>query len=421
MRKIIKILLLVSVVLVPFSPEIAVTPTIKMSLPIEILLPILSVLTLIFGLKEWKNWATKFTVSNIAVYFFFGMLACSIVSSSVPISSIKAVAVFGLYCSSFYFAPKIIRFTASEWKQLWDIYLLTFGAALLYALVNYLRIGIGYSESYRFAEPFSVGHTLFMSIGFPAFILAIDEQIRTKTINWRTPILVLYIIFMLISYSRFYWVLLLLFGFFFVYKYFKQLRLILLVGSLAVSVSSVFIYQKIDKERNIRKAWLSPEDHKSVFRQITGIFKMDYNESNRERINRLRVGIEMFKENPMNGLGFNTYADKFYDYSEKIAIDFTSKSDYRMNAHILYIGWLVELGVMGLLGGLFLMGTFLWIAVRLRKTPMGFAFTLIAINYILLGIIEDYFLLETVIPGFWLSYAYVSSTLTKDSSNLEVA
>ena len=68
--------------------------------------------------------------------------------------------------------------------------------------------------------------------------------------------------------------------------------------------------------------------------------------SYRGRISEVLVGLQMFLDNPVLGVGYNNYNINYLDYSRRLGID--PRFEYR-SAHSLYVEVAAETGILGLL------------------------------------------------------------------------
>ena len=68
--------------------------------------------------------------------------------------------------------------------------------------------------------------------------------------------------------------------------------------------------------------------------------------SYRGRISEVVVGLQMFMDNPVLGVGYNNYNINYLDYSRRLGID--PRYEYR-SAHSLYVEVAAETGILGLL------------------------------------------------------------------------
>lgn len=76
-----------------------------------------------------------------------------------------------------------------------------------------------------------------------------------------------------------------------------------------------------------------------------------------ERVNRWRYGRPLYQYAPVLGIGPGTFPDRYLDFVRGAPIhDNYYTTLRRMNAHNLYISWLIEAGALGLMSGLLLLG-----------------------------------------------------------------
>lgn len=85
----------------------------------------------------------------------------------------------------------------------------------------------------------------------------------------------------------------------------------------------------------------------------------------------MRIGLEMFRDNPVLGVGFGKFRENYWKYAEKLGlesnatnIDFTQDAQY---AHSLYIEVVSETGLVGLLAFSVFLGTLLVNLYKIRK------------------------------------------------------
>lgn len=321
----------------------------------------------------------------------------SILDACIPMAALKAWIIWVNYCLAFWGSFIVLDFTDKELKTFFKIYSVAYTTLLVYAFSKYLMIGIHYQNSYIMAKPFATGHTLLIAMGFPLW-LYLAHRIFKKIANpLQITLFVAYSIFILISYSRFYWVFAPLFTGLFAYFYWVEHRKKIIWFALIFALFGGTAFYMIKEKRDREQAWLDPEDHNSSFAQLQSIFDVKENESNRERFNRWKVGMEMIKSNVWTGVGLNNYAEMFPTFSQNIFLKRTTRSELKMNAHQWYLGSLYE---QGLLGFLALIG-FIWAWTRQGKKHSFLAW-MIAIHYLALGMIEDFMLLAETVPLFWM-------------------
>ena len=132
------------------------------------------------------------------------------------------------------------------------------------------------------------------------------------------------------------------------------------------------------------------------------------NESNAERKSRWLFSIDLFQQEPVVGVGPGTFPDRYLDFvrhSPSHPTYFTTLR--RMNAHNLYLDWLVEAGALGLATGLMLLGYLVWRqlrwAFRWSPTPGRVGFTVYFLFFLLHSLTQDFWQEPRVMVAFWLA------------------
>lgn len=380
--------------------------TIKVETPLEWLIAIFNITLLLYA---WRN---RFSIPVHKPLFLSLIALCagiiiSVLDSQVLWHSVKGAIVWISYVFAFAGGFWILNFNETEKKQLLWVCGVAYGILLLYSFVHYFVIGIEYHNSYKIALPFANGHTLLIAMAFPLWIYLANTCIKNPRQNlYLTLFFVFYTVMIYLSYSRFYWVLATLLILFISMRY--HLIRTIITGTIMVIVMYI-VYLKVGEYRMKKQAWLNPKDGTSLYIQIESILVMRANESNPERFNRWSVAKLMFSQNLWTGIGINTFPERYSIYLHKIPgeklAETTRKYDY-MNAHSLYIGTMAEQGIFGLLALFFFIGVWVY-----HWKKLGFLARLIFINYLLLGIIEDFTLLVDIIPCFWLCIAWGSKEI----------
>ncbi|MDZ4844954.1 MAG: O-antigen ligase family protein [Chitinophagales bacterium] len=377
----------------------------RLQFPLELLAPA-TVALILAGLLFFRN-EFRFLFTDFAVLLFIAVAGMSVVSSVLPITSIKSFSVLTTYVITFYFAFRFLQLKKSHWQIIWQALLVGYSALLLYTLFRYFNMGIHRKHSYEMSLPFVPGHTLLIAIGFPVFLYAINQLLEKTRSKLHLTFVLLFAFVTAISYSRIYWVMLLLSIFVFVFYRFKKIRIGMIASAVVIMIAGSIAYHHIDTKRDRTRAWDAPDDHNSLFVQIQSIFVWEKNESNIERSNRWKVAREIFKAHPVVGAGLNTYPEIYFWYKEFAGVEETNLSCVKMNSHQIYLGWLSEMGIFGFISGIFLFISFLVAVIRLRGSPHFVFGILLFLNFILLGIIEDFTTLEKIMAVFWISLAYV--------------
>lgn len=380
---------------VPFSIEYE--GKIHVELPIETLIGSYNIMLIIYLIQNRNiiNWKNPILWGVFAL--FFGAVF-SFSAAILPLVTLKALIVWSNYCMAFYGSWLILQFNNKEKKQLLKTVSISYGLLMLYAFVQYLHLGIHYQNSYMMARPFANGHTLLIAMGFPLWLLLSNKVIMLKAKHWEYGLWLFYTAFIYLSYSRFYWVIVIVMFSCMMLKHWKKIQIPFLIGSIALVTLGYFSYNYIKEERDRTQAWLHPDDHNSAFVQLESIFKMSKNESNIERINRWKIGLAMYYEQPFSGIGLNNYSETYTQFDDSLSLKSTTRNSDKMNAHQWYLGVLAEQGIIGVCCLLLFLG--IW-ANSYRK-HFHFISFLCFIHYLCFGIIEDFLLNPEVVPAFWL-------------------
>jgi len=398
-------LLLLAALSLPLSVEWQITKTTVWNFPLELFAPLTAGMTLIGIIVCRHEFKSKFT--DFAVLMFLIAAAISAAFSRMPVYSVKATLVLAVYAAAFYFSFRFLNLRREQWNFIWRVIAIAFALLMVYTLIRYFQMGIHRKHSYEMSLPFIPGHTLLVAVGFPAFLVFLNELLRKENVKLNSVFVALFVFVSAVSYSRIYWVIIPLTCFTLVFFYLKKIRIILMVATAVLIVGGAIAYRVIDEKRIRERAWEDPDDHNSLFVQIQSIFLWSKNESNIERSNRWKVAKEIFKLHPVTGSGLNTYLEVYFWYKARAKIQETNLSCNRMNAHQLYVGWLSDMGIIGFIAGTVLMASFLMQVLRLRGSAEFVPALLLFLNFFALGWIEDFTTLEKIMTVFWISLAYV--------------
>lgn len=407
MRQLLILGLYLAVILLPWTFEYQLQGGSRINIPLEPLLGLLAVAG-VGQLFSGRAAIPKLNFPNIAVGGFVVAAALSIPFAELPVVATKAYLVLVSYAFVFYVLPQGLQFNKAHWQRLWMLYGASYLVFMGWVLINYFAIGIGYHHSYQMAQPFSPGHTLLVAMGFPLFIMALDRLFQ-RLYRWYLWLFVLlFIVLIITSYSRFYWALLPVVLFLFTFRYMPRLRIAMVVTAILLLISGISTYTYLDNKYDRERAWEDPEFHTTVFVQVQSIFVMVKNKSNTERFNRWKVAQEMFRKHPLTGVGLNVYAENYLQYAKELQLLDTKRQTDKMNAHQLYIGWLAEMGLLGVISGMLMLIAWSTRVTKLLGSRYAWAAGFILLNFLLLGIIEDYTLNTDIIPVFWLCFGFAA-------------
>ncbi len=173
--------------------------------------------------------------------------------------------------------------------------------------------------------------------------------IYRRKYKWQTSLLIPLFFVVLISGRRAAWAMLALSSIgFFVYLYINSVNkkqiikfTAIITFIVALILSSTIIF---NKTTNIR------------FKNTLGLFSTDFKTFDAATAGRLslwKAGYAMFKSNPINGIGPRGYRHVFHDYALEDNLWYTDPP--QTHPHLLLLEILVETGVIGLIGYIFLL------------------------------------------------------------------
>ncbi|GAA4504544.1 IctB family putative bicarbonate transporter [Hymenobacter ginsengisoli] len=361
-------------------------------------------------LVGWLRWPTRYNRLDLLLGMHFAVLLLATLLSDNKLVSTKYYLSLVLYLLTGYALPKVLELTGREWRRAGAS--LALGTFLLvgYVVIRHLQTGFSFSISYSIAQPFSAnGHTN-LTVQLEPLILALNllllgcgwaqAGLRRLLVAAGLTVVLLVVAF---SFSRAsFCSLLLQAGLLLAYtRWAASRRLLLVWASAGLLIAGVWqIMTHIHDNASLHNTPLLQE--MSTVQDFSPA-----NDSNAERLNRWKFCLQLFHETPVLGIGPGTFPDRYLDYvrhtpSHPIYLD----TQQRMNAHNLYLDWLVEAGALGLLSGLLVLGyPLVQLLPHLRRRPMPllqlgllayFAF------FLLHSLAQDFWQEPRVIVLFWL-------------------
>ncbi len=339
---------------------------IGISIPTE---PLMFGVLLIFLLKLfYENTIDRKLLRHpvtIAILINLAWIFITSLTSEIPLVSFKFLVARLWFIVPFYFIGiKLFREYKNIGLFLW-LYIIPLSAVILYTLYNHSLCGFEEDPGHVMMIPFYNDHTaygaalaLFIPFIFGSIFTSERSSSRRFTI---TLVLVLFVIALILSYSRAAWIsvgaaLLVYFTVLLKIK-FKWLAIITVVLVSGFVIFQNEIFENLEK--NSRESSTNFADH------LKSITNISSDASNLERINRWQSAIRMFREHPVMGIGPGTYQFLYAPYQlskEKTII--STKAGDRGNAHSEYIGPLTESGVFGLLSFLAIVVCVLYTAMK---------------------------------------------------------
>ncbi|MGQ8337067.1 O-antigen ligase family protein [Sunxiuqinia sp. A32] len=338
-----------------------------MYLPTEPLLVGILVL-FIFKLIENKGYDKKVLSHPItlALYFYLGWMLITALTSTMPIVSLKFWLSKLWFLAAFYFLGiQLFKNTKNIYRFVW-LYCIAFIIVIFYAWSRHFGYGFHNDQAAHFVmNPFYKDHTSYgaMLAFFIPFLsgLTFYKQFKPAMRFWGAVILLLFLVALILSYSRAAWLSLLVAAMVWgIMKLKIRFRPLFITGLSILAVVLVFQTQILMMlERNDQESSANLGTHISSMTNVTT------DASNLERINRWSCAYRMWEEKPVFGWGPGTYMFQYapFQLTKHRTIISTNSAD-RGNAHSEYLGPLAESGVIGMLSFIFLAIMILYVGIH---------------------------------------------------------
>ncbi|HQQ93359.1 MAG TPA: O-antigen ligase family protein [Bacteroidia bacterium] len=355
---------------VPLSTSTPVFESSNISLPTE---PICLLLTAFFITKVilGRKLPLRFLKHPLSLLILADLLwlFISACTSQMPEVSFKRLIIRTCYYTAFYyFYSELFSADIQNIRRIFLYY--TLGMVLPVVLTVYKHSTIGFITigSEKLSEPYYYDHTIYGAC--LAFYLPFTAELVLKTRAGRLRVLYmallgLLFVALLFSYSRAAWLgLLVALGAFTILRYKVKLRYLAALAILALL--GVWTYwPELSAKLQGNKQQSHSNEIGTHFKSISNI---NTDVSNRERINRWKCAIRMFRDKPVFGFGPGTYQFYYGQYQQRA--DLTRISTFTGNkghAHSEYLNYLSETGLPGLLIFLALMIVALCKSIRLLR------------------------------------------------------
>jgi O-antigen ligase len=367
------------------------------------------ILGVLFG---WVAWPQTTRRLDKLIGLHFGAVFLATVFSGDPLVSAKYLVTLLLYVAFGYGVPRVLRLQRLEW--FWTVGALVLGTTLLvvYVLVQQSLMGISYEISYSVAKPFlQHGHTN-LTVMLEPLVLILNlvllyhpwvQRFWTRALT--TAFLTGVLMVVAFSYSRTSYVSL-------------TAQALLLLANAGWSTGRRLLLPWSVAGLVILAAWqlvegvhpnAAPASAPKLLHELKSVSDFSpANESNAERKSRWLYSLELFQQEPLVGIGPGTFPDRYLDFVRHAEAHPTYWTTMRrMNAHNLYVDWLVESGVLGLATGLILLGYVMWRQARWafgwRLTPGRVGFTVYFLFFLLHSLTQDFWQEPRVVVVFWLA------------------
>jgi putative inorganic carbon (HCO3(-)) transporter len=337
----------------PFSVEVAVGGGFKMDFPTEAIIPVILVVVLIRSVQRGKLCALNTRVC-IPLLFYAGYFLVTLASTRFPVVAVKAILRDWTHIiGGFFLAIFLIR-DRYEVERLLRWAALSTGALAVYGMLTQLIQGVAIYQV--IAPPFFHEHSI--PAAFLSFLLVLVLGLifagfaRSQWIRFvYVPLLVLALA---LSFVRGAWLALGI-GTLVVLWVFRR-RIPVHLGAVSGLAMGLLVAAALGFGIT------------DLFAQRMHHFADPEYVTNLDRIDRWGSAVSIWREHPLVGAGWGTYADEYFDH---VFIHRAFSSNLRMGAHNLYLEILADGGLIGLLLFLVVIGVFFLEVRRVYRKVRG--------------------------------------------------
>jgi O-antigen ligase len=328
--------------ILPFSVEVPLGGTLELTLPTELLIPLLCLWVLVCSVDAKKVPIPRSRLyAPILVFCFYMAATVAATQPALRIVAAKAVLRDWTYVlGGFGLAVVLIR-KRSHLKKVCIGMLAAAALIALYGILTQVRQGIRIYQSV--ASPFFQQDSACIYAAYLTFAtVAVLGTIFSRR-EYRVGLTFLYLPLMLmalgISFVRGAWLSLVGSGLYYAWCSRRRMPRLLLLISVLVLISAPFA---------IYFSGLGP-----LFAERIEHFADPKFTTNLDRIDRWHAGAAIWKDHPFFGTGWGTYGDVYFDYVYDRS---AYASQFRMGAHNLFLEYLADGGLVGC-------GLFVWVLV----------------------------------------------------------
>jgi len=325
---------------------------------------------------------------TLAVLFNLIWILFTSITSQMPLVSFKFLASRLWFVIPFYFLALLLFKEKKNIKPFFWLYIVSFVVVIIYSIYKHSFYGFTEDAGHWVMTPFYNDHTVYgamLAFFIPVlagFIFIREHSTGTRILS--AGILLLFMLALILSYSRAAWLSLAATAIVFIVIILKiKFRWILITGGVLISVFVIYQQQIFEKlEQNEQDSSANFVEH------VQSITNISSDASNLERINRWQSALRMFHERPFWGWGPGTYQFLYapYQRSQEKTIISTNAGDLG-NAHSEYIGPLAESGVLGMLSFLMIAIATIYTGIKVFRRSKSLQIKIISITT-LLGLIS---------------------------------
>ena len=341
--------------LIAFATPFAVTLNDKssgpaLSIPTE---PLLFGVLLLFSFKfifegGFDKRVLRHPIS-LAIYFVFGWMIITSLSSSYPLVSFKHVLSQLWFVVPIYFIGTQLFLQKKNIKKFIWLYLFSLVVVVLYTLFRHSQYDWSQKAAHWVMIPFYNDHTAYAAVLAlfipPVFFLWKDQTNNLRQRVFSSIAFWILLIGTIMSYTRAAWLSLVIAAIiYFIYFFRIKFIHVLILGTVGLAFFFTMkddIFMKLEKNR---------QDSATDFnKHIQSISNISTDASNLERLNRWNCAFRMWRQRPLMGWGPGTYQFNYAPFQKSSEMTIISTNAGNMgNAHSEFIGPLAEQGILGM-------------------------------------------------------------------------
>lgn len=365
-------LAIILALVLPFSVETMVTNTIKINLPGEPLLAI-ALFSLFWDFVKSPDFLKRlFKEESLWVIPLIVVYIITTITSTMWQISLKYTIVCVTYILVFYVWQKdLFKRHPNIFITLISLYSLSLIMIIAYSLYRYSQYDWYPATVRGIFQPFFKDHTIFGATMSILSIFWISYVKVPKILTSKILYLFLGLLFLaglIISKSRAAFLSIIFVALvWFMLSIRIRFNYIIVIISIAVILTGISFRENIIKQLQTNKSE-SHNTNASYIENIESSVNLSSDISNLERLNRWAAGIGMFKDKPFLGFGPGTYQFVYFPYQKKEFINrLTVYDPWHIpensggTAHSEYILIMSEMGIIGILAFLFLLGRWSYI------------------------------------------------------------
>ena len=335
--------------------------------PILFGLMLLTIFQLLHNFSLFKPILRHPITMIILAYLFWMFITC--ITSTMPLVSFKMLLTRLWYIFPIFLMGALILKNTKSISYFVLCYTVPLLLVVVYTIIKHSSYFFSKASAHYMMSPFFNDHTSYGAvIAFFIPLLISVLWMKRQHILMKIFVVIMLLVFiigLILSFTRAAWISLVLAGFCVLLLKLKiNRKLLFFIPVFSVSIFFLFQTPILDALQSNKQ-----DSSDNLIEHFTSLSNISTDASNMERINRWKCAVNMFLEKPVFGWGPGTYQFQYAPFqlhNDKTII--SSNQGDMGNAHSEYLGPLAESGLLGLLFFLLLVSVVIIHAVNLYYT-----------------------------------------------------